>query len=445
MRFTKTALLVLALLSALTPTCLAQTHDDLRSSLEGVFSEVLDLELAGPQGTEHGEHFRPANVGASARIIEGLGNFISTSAASFPLSSTTAGVTFDFSSGAPVARTTSAGPIFAENATTTGKGSFTFGGTLSHLNLAKLRGVRTQDLVFAFTHEDVGEPGLGDSENERDYITLNMDLDLAATVAAFQASFGLTDRIDLGVAIPFVSVTMSGNPIARINSYTFAKNGEANHYFEGGTAGQPILALRPTPLDESASGIGDISLRGKMHVYEGERGDVGLLIETRLPTGDEKNFLGSGEVSVKGMLITSGQWGGVNPHLNLAYDYRKSEFERDQVELTWGFDQKATDALTIVVEWTGEFELGEKVEGLQFPGLTPIGVYTGADDNQYASQYVTPSNIPNRANDNILNSALGLKYTPKPNVTLLANVIFPLNDGGLRSSWVPTVGFSYSL
>lgn len=108
--------------------------------------------------------------------------------------------------------------------------------------------------------------------------------------------------------------------------------------------------------------------------------------------------------------------GGTNPHLNLAYDYRKSEFE-----------------------------LGERVEGLQFPGLTPIGVYTGADDNQYATQYVTPSNVPSRANDNVLTSALGLKYTPRPNITLLANVIFPLNDGGLRSSWIPTVGFSYSL
>ena len=419
--------------------------DGLRGSLEQVFGDVLDLELAGPQDTEHGDHFRPANVGASARIIDALGNFISASASSFPLSSTTPGVTFDFSSGVPVAATTSAGPIFAENATTIGRGGFTFGGTVSQLNLAKLRGIRTQDLVFAFTHEDVREPGLGDSPNEYDYIELNMDLDLSATVAAFQATYGLMDRVDLGIAVPFVSISMQGDPVARLNSYTFASTDTANHFFEGGTPTAPILTLRPTPLDESASGIGDISLRGKAHLYAGARGDVALLLEARLPTGDENNFLGSGSASFKTMFITSGQWGGNNPHLNLAYDRRSSELQRDQFELTWGFDQKATEALTIVVEWSGEFDLGNEIDELKFPGLTPIGAYAGANGKPYAAQYVTPSNIPNRSQDNIMNSAVGVKYTPNPKLTLIANVIFPLNDGGLRSSWIPTVGLSMSL
>lgn len=434
--------LVIAVILCIPAISRAQS-ENLRGSLEQVFSDVLDLQLGGPGA--HGDHFKPANVGASATIIDALGNFISASASSFPLSSTTPGVVFDFSSGVPVAATTSAGPIFAENATTLGKGSLTFGGTVSRLNLAKLRGIRTQDMVFAFTHADVGDPGLGDSPNEYDYIELSMDLDLAATVAAFQATYGLMDRIDLGIAVPFVSVTMQGDPVARLNSYTFASTSAANHYFEGGTPDAPVLTLRPPPLDESASGIGDISLRGKAHLYAGSRGDIALLLEARLPTGDETNFLGSGSASFKTMFITSGQWGGINPHLNLAYDRRSSDFERDQFEFTWGFDQKATDALTIVVEWAGEFELGDEIGELKFPGLTPVGVYEGADGKTYAAQYVTPSNIPNRANDNIMNSAVGIKYTPSPKLTLLANVIFPLNDGGLRSSWIPTVGLSISL
>ncbi len=435
-------ILTIALIASIPVISHAQT-ENLRGTLEEVFSDVLDLELGGPGA--HGDHFKPANVGASARIIDALGNFISASASSFPLSSTTPGVVFDFSSGVPVAATTSAGPIFAENATTIGKGGLTFGGTVSHLNLAKLRGVRTQDMVFAFTHEDVGDPGLGDSPNEYDYIELNMDLDLSATVAAFQATYGLLDRIDLGIAIPFVSVSMQGDPVARLNSYTLASTGAANHFFGGGTPEAPSLTLRPTPLDESASGIGDISLRGKLHLLAGAQGDVALLLEARLPTGDEENFLGSGSASFKTMFITSGQWGSINPHLNLAYDRRSSDFERDQIELTWGFDQKATDELTIVVEWAGEFEMGDEIDALRFPGLTPIGQYEGGDGNTYAAQYVTPSNIPNRSQDNIMNSALGVKYTPSPKLTLIANVIFPLNDGGLRSSWIPTVGLSISL
>jgi hypothetical protein len=432
----------LALVAALPIPGRAQ-DEGLRGSLEQVFSDVLELELAGPGN--HGDHFKPSNVGASASIIEGLGNFISASAASFPLSSTTAGVVFDFSSGVPVAATTSAGPIFAENATTLGKGSLTFGGTLSHLNLDRLRGVKTEDMVFAFTHQDIADPGLGDVRTERDYIELAMDLDVAATVAAFQATYGLTDRIDIGIAIPYVNVSMSGDPIARMNSYTFASTDTAFHYFEGGTSTEPILALHTTPLDESASGIGDIALRGKVHVYSGARGDVAFLAEARLPTGDEENFLGAGSVSAKAMFITSGQWGRLNPHLNAAYERNGSDWVRDQFELTWGFDQKATDELTIVVEWAGEFELGDEIESFTFPERTPIGSYEGPDGNPYATQYVNPSNVPNRSNDNIMNSALGVKYTPRPNVTLIANVIFPLNDGGLRSTFIPTVGFSYAL
>lgn len=434
---------VVITLVSIVPSVSCAQSDGLRGALEEVFSDVLEIELAGPGN--HGDHFKPSNVGASASIIEGLGNFISASASSFPLSSTTAGVVFDFSSGVPVAATTSAGPIFAENATTLGRGSLTLGGTLSYLDLAKLRGVRTQDMVFVFTHQDVANPGLGDVTPERDYIALAMDLDISATVAAFQATYGLADRIDLGIAVPFVNVSMSGDPVARMNSYTYASTDTAFHYFEGGTSTEPILALRTTPLDESAGGIGDISLRAKAKVYSGQRGDIALLAEARLPTGDEDNFLGSGSASFKGMFITSGQWGRMNPHLNAAYERRSSDWERDQFEVNWGFDQKATEELTIVVEWTGEFELGDEIESLRFPELTPIGQFTGGDGKTYAQQYITPSNVPNRSHDNIMNSALGVKYTPKPSITLLANVIFPLNDGGLRSSFIPTIGFSYAL
>lgn len=431
------------LLLIATPVIASAQADGLRGSLEEVFSDVLELELAGPGN--HGDHFKPSNVGASASIIEGLGNFISASASSFPLSSTTAGVVFDFASGVPVAATTSAGPIFAENAITIGKGALTFGATASFLDMKKLRGIRTEDMVFAFTHQDIAAPGLGDLRTERDYIELAMDLDLSATVAAFQATYGLTDRIDIGVAVPYVNVSMKGDPVARMISYTFASTDTAFHYFEGGTSTSPILSHKTTPLDESASGIGDISLRGKVQLHSGPRGDFAFLAEARLPTGDEDNFLGSGSASYKGMLIASGQWGRMNPHLNLAYESRGSDWERDQVELTWGFDQKATEALTIVVEWSGEFEIGDEIESLKFPELTPIGEFTGGDGNTYATQYVTPSNVPNRSNDNIMNSALGIKYTPKPNITLIANAIFPLNDGGLRSSWIPTIGLSYAL
>jgi hypothetical protein len=415
----------------------------LRESLEGVFTDVLDLQLGGPPGTQHGDHFKPGNVSTSARVIGALSSFISANASSYPLSSTTSGLTFDLSSGVPVAATTSAGPIFVEQARTLGRGMLSFGGTVSYLNLEKLRGVRTQDLHFGFTHEDADGGGLGTNPNEFDNIDMAMNLDINATVAAIHATYGITDRIDVGVAIPIVHVSMSAKPWAHMNSYTYASTGTANHFF-GGTETNPVLSYSPTPLDQSSSGIGDIALRAKAYAYAGKTYDVGFLAEARLGTGKKEDFLGSGSTDLAGMALVSGHWGGINPHLNLGYRHRGSDLERDEVGLAFGYDQKASETVTLVVEWSGLFETGSQIEALKFPGLIPIGEYQ-VDGQTYAKEYVSPTNIPNRPNDNIVNAAFGLKYSPKSNLVLLANVLFPLNDGGLRSSWSPTVGLSYNL
>ena len=71
----------------------------LKEQINNMFGEVLKLELSPG---EHGEHFLPTNVATSQAIINSMNNFIGTSIASIPLSSSAAGVTFDFSSGKPV-------------------------------------------------------------------------------------------------------------------------------------------------------------------------------------------------------------------------------------------------------------------------------------------------------------------------------------------------------
>ena len=415
----------------------------LRESLEGVFNNVLDLQLGGPPGTEHGDHFKPDNVSTSAQVIDALSSFISANASTYPLSSTTSGLTFDLSSGVPVAATTSAGPIFVEQARTLGRGMLSFGGTVSYLNLDKLRGVRTEDLHFGFTHEDVGLAGLGDSPNEYDYIDMTMHLDINATVAALHATYGVADRLDLGIAIPIVNVTIKASPWARMNSYTYASTGTANHFF-GGTETAPQLSYSPTPLDESKTGIGDIALRAKAYAYAGTNCDVGFLAEARLGTGKEDDFLGSGATDIAGTVLFSGHWGNINPHANLGYRHRGSDLERDDIELAFGYDHKASDKLTLAVEWIGQLEIGDQIDELKFPGLIPVGEYE-VDGKTYAKEYISPSNIPDRAKDNLLNGAIGLKYSPNPNIVFLANVLLPLNDGGLRSSCVPTIGLSYNL
>jgi hypothetical protein len=78
-------------------------------------------------------------------------------------------------------------------------------------------------------------------------------------------------------------------------------------------------------------------------------------------------------------------------------------------------------------------------ETVKFPGSTIIFDRIAG---QTSERIVELSNIPNRANDNSVDASIGFRYAPSDRLAMLANVLVPLNDGGLRSSFVPTVGFS---
>ncbi|MBD3403781.1 hypothetical protein GF420_12855 [candidate division GN15 bacterium] len=413
----------------------------LQESLNGVFVEVLDINLAGPGA--HGSHYRPSNVSTSQAVISSLGSLISTSASQFPLSSTSVGLTFDLSSGVPVATRTSAGPIFGERAQTLGKGRLNAGMNYSSLDLAKIRGLNVDEVEFVFLHQNIGSPDVyGDNANEHDYIRLNMNLDLDATVIAFYGTYGLSDRFDVGIAIPYVSVSMQAEPFARMNSYTYISSGSANHYFDGSST-DPVLTLEPTAVDNTARGLGDITLRAKWHAYQGETHDVGLLGQATLATGDEENFLGQGSSSYLFGAIASTSWGDFSPYVNLGYDIRSSELVRNRIALAIGYDQRLSDRFTLALEWNGQFETGDQLPELTFPSDVEIAGPVGSTSR--TSQSVELTNIPAFESDNLTNASFGVKYTPSPKFLAYANIILPTNDGGLRSNAITTFGLEFNL
>jgi hypothetical protein len=415
----------------------------LSERLTGVFSEVLELKLAGSPG-EHGEHFKPANVQSSGATINALTNFIGRNISSIPLSSTVAGLTFDFSTGVPVATTTSLGPIFAERAQTLGSGRFNIGFNFSYLNMSKLRGINTGDMRFTFVHQDVGQPGMGDSQNEFDTIDLFMNLDLNATVLAFYLTVGITNRLDIGVAVPMVNVHMEATPLASIDSYTYLMSDTANHNF-GDDPTNPVLTSNPEPINDDATGIGDIAIRAKYNFYKGNDVNFSALVDFRPPTGDDKNFLGAGKSSYRGMLITSATLGSFSPHLNLAYAHQGGIQDRDGIEVSVGYDQKVTEWLTLAADFLGSYEVSSNKE-FQFPSENIVIEGTPLIHHipKYVKKEVSLTNIPYFSHDNLSNGSFGFRVNPKKEMIFVANVIIPFNDAGLRSTFIPTVGFEFS-
>ncbi len=313
------------------------------------------------------------------------------------------------------------------------------GFNFTRINYTKIRGIDTKNLLLSFSHQDVGELGvLGDSPNEFDVINFFMNLDVNASIFAFYFSFGVTDNLDLGVAIPMVNVSIKANPLAVVDSYTFVKNDSANHHF-GDDAANPVLQKKPTPIDDDATGVGDIAIRAKYNFLKDKGVDLAALAEYRFATGDGSNFLGSGDSRVKLALIASKSFGDFTPHVNLGYEIKNSKTQRDRFGLFIGYDQKLSESLTLALDFIGEYELGDPIKDQVFP--EPVVIQS--PDGRFTKK-VAYTNLPNSLTDNIINGSLGFKFNPKKSLMIIGNVFFPLNEGGLRADFIPTLGAEFS-
>lgn len=437
--------LLLVLLTTLAPApASAQT---MRDALDGLFvfgggDDPLFLEgSAGEPATEvHGDHFIPSETEANAVVLEFFTNAIATNIASFPLSSTVASQTFTFVEGVPTPTSTSLGPIFAERVQTIGRGRLNAGVNYSRLRFSDIRGVDLDDVRLTFVHQNVDFPNcdqifagdcqvFGTPQFENDVIDLFLDIDIEAEVIAFYSTFGITDWLDLSLAVPVVDLELNGTSVARITPTT---GDQALHFF-GGSADDPVLEATSVTRG-STTGIGDVAVRLKARLIRGANWQLGALGETRAPTGREEDFLGTGEWSARGLLLLSGTFSDFSPHLNTGFEYRGGDLDQNEAEVIVGFDQRLSNWATLAVDLLGTFEVGDLELTLPPPARIDAPF----------PRTIRRTNIPNRRDD-LLDGSLGFKFRTDGGLVIITNVLVPLNDGGLRSGPIPTLGVEYSL
>ncbi len=440
--------LVLILLFALLPLSVVKAQS-LREQLSQLFifgegTEALFLGGSGdPNNPEsirvHGSHFVPAAVASNATVINFLTNAIGSSATNVPVSAASGGSTFRFAGGAPIRTSTSAGPIFAERAQTLGRGRVLVGLTRTGAQFRTFRGVDLDNLPFTFTHANTDFEGCdavaggdctlyGIPELENETIDLNLGLDVNLTVTSFLLTYGVADRIDVGVVLPIVTTSLRGTSNAQINPFTPPP---AVHFF-GGTADNPVLTASRF-IDGSATGIGDVAARLKVNLRDGEPLSVGILGEVRFPTGSEEDLLGSGAFAARGLAIVSARFGDFSPHANAGYVYRGGAFETDAVLGTLGFDHLLAPWATLAADVISELQVGES------PLVLPEPVVLEAPYRRT----IVPSHLPDRR-DGIVNASLGVKLTAVQGLTVIANGQWPLNRGGLRANAIWTAGLEYN-
>ena len=439
------ALRALLVISLLTPATLqAQTMEEAFNQLFVFGSSDDPLFLGGSANFSttqvHGMHFIPSESETNGALLGFFNSAISSIISTFPLSSTVSSETFRFVDGVPTPTSTSFGPIYAERAQTIGRGRVNAGANWSRLNFSQIRGVNLKNVEMTFVHVNADFEGcdeifgddctqFGVPQVENDLINLNLNLDIETDIFAFFATFGLTDWLDLSVAVPVVGMEMRGSSTANAIPST---PDQALHFF-GGTPENPVLQATTQSAAE-VTGIGDISARLKAHAISGEKWDVGILGEVRFPTGSEEDFLGSGDWNVRGLFITSGRFGDFSPHANVGYEYRGAEFDQDIFWLIAGFDHRLASWATLAADFLGAFRVGDRA--LEFPQEVNI-------DAPF-QRVVRLTNIPNRRDD-ILHGSFGFKFRTGPGLVIITNVLVPLNSGGIRSSPIPTIGLEYTI
>ena len=412
----------LALLGLLAMPLQAQT---LKESINELFifgdcGQPLCLSV----GTGHGSHFIPAITQGTNTVIGFLETSIARTVAATPISATSSGTTYTLVGGLPVPSSSSPGPIYGERAQTLGRGRFFLGGYVTGLEFTSLNGNPIDNILFNFGHQDVDPDtvyGVPDFEN--DIIAVNMALDLNTTSMYLNATWGILDFVDVGVAVPFVRTTLTGTATAQV--LPFGNN--TVHNF-GGDPANPIMRST-TAVSNSASGIGDVVGRLKINLAQSKKLGAALLGEARFPTGDEDNLLGAGFSSLRLMGVASAQFGTFAPHLNLGYLFRSSDEVNDAVWSAVGFDNQMTSWATVAADLLMSFQVGDTKQTL--PGdlvyTTPI------------NRRVPSTSVPNRSED-LVNLSLGMKFRVRGGSILVINGIAPLKESGMQPDFIWTAG-----
>ena len=439
-------LLVTALLILLAGPAEAQHLRDQISDLFIFGSGQSPLTLGGtsdPSNPDsiriHGNHFVPAAVASNGTVISFLTNSIGSNVSNVPVSATSGGSTFSFQGGIPTRTSVSAGPIFGERAQTLGRGRVLVGLARTGVHFKTLRGVDLDHLRFTFAHANSDFPGcdsiahgdcslLGVPTLENETIDLNLALDLAFTVTGFLLTYGITDRIDLGVALPLVNVSLTGTSDAQVNPFGPPP---AVHFF-GGTPENPILTASRS-VEGSSTGLGDIDGRVKINLRRAEPLSVAVLADVRFPTGSESDMLGSGAFAARGLAILSARFGNFSPHANVGYLYRGGDFENDVVLATAGFDHLLAPWATLAIDVISQLQVGDSP--LQVPGAVQI-------QSPY-QRTIIPTVIP-ESRDDIVDGSIGVKLTAAQGLTVIGNSAWALNSGGLRADVIWTAGLEYN-
>ena len=296
--------------------------------------------------------------------------------------------------------TESFGGFFIERALTSGRGHQSLGVSTTTSAFDRLDGRNLRDgslVTLANRFRDEAAPF------ETDTLTLRIR---TSTLTLF-GSFGVTDRLELGAAVPFVRLTLQGE---RVTVYRATTSLQAS-----GNA--------------SASGIADVAVRGKYTILAGRSGGVAAAAEVRFPTGDDRNLLGTGSASYRLVGIGSFEQGRLSLHGNAAV-------LRGGISAEWSADGGVSVAVRPRLTLSAEV-LTRRLSQLHDMDLVaaPHPGIPGADTLRLS---------PGASPTTLSQAVTGLKWNITRTMVLGGHVAWALVHRGLTTAATPTLALEYA-
>ncbi len=363
----------------------------------------------------------------------------------FPVGSPGGGLTFAYDEelGTFTRASESFGSLFAERALTIGEGKWDLGvsyQSVEYDNLGEFD-LSSGDLEFQLPHEE--ETG---AFFEGDVIDSRTAIELSTETTVLFFAYGITDRFDVTVALPVVRVELSAEALLTINRLATEDLPGIHNFSQEASPGLQVLSPDQAIArgEGSASGIGDVVVRGKVRFGDAPGGGMAAALDLRLSTGDERDLLGTGGTQARLFLIGSREWGRFSPHFNVGYTFsgvggQVLDVLPNELGATAGFDIAAGSRVTLsadvlvrrlldtpsldVIEREFEFETSDGVE--DSVGLPDLEETT-------------------RDLDLVLGSA-GIRFNPAGTFLISLNALYTLSSDGLEDEDViPVVALDYS-
>jgi hypothetical protein len=291
------------------------------------------------------------------------------------------------------------GPFFTERALRNGRGHAAMGLTFQSSTFGSLQGGDLRDGSFptnAARFTGAIDPFSVD--------TLRLEL-VARTSTPF-FSYGLTDKLDVGLEVPIVTVRFSGQRMRTVGGVQTLQSSQSG----------------------SSTGLGDVNVNGRYLVAgSGVRG-VSIGANLRLPTGRRLDLLGSDHAAGRVLGVGSWEEGQLAVHVNGGIGVGGVSRE-----VFWA--TATTFAVTPRVTIIGEL-LGRRLSELaQLSDVyQPHPVVAGIETMRW---------LPTDRGIHTMFAVTGAKWNVARSWMLNTSLLIRVTDAGLRAAVTPSVSIDY--